>query len=58
MPRNTHGMFENQHQEIPDVVDGELLTPLGRRVSVRTVWIVEGEEEIPRFVTAYPQTGE
>ena len=40
------------------IVDGELLTPLGRRVNVRTVWIVERGEDIPRFVTAYPREEE
>ena len=36
------------------VVDGWLHTPLGRRAWVRTVWIIEHGEEIPRLVTPYP----
>ena len=36
------------------VVDGEILTPAGRRVGVRTVWMTEPAQENPRFVTLYP----
>lgn len=36
------------------VIDGELLTPSGVYVNVRTVWIVEYDQDFPRFVTAYP----
>jgi len=39
------------------VVDGELDTPVGKKVNIRTIWIVEQGEEIPRFVTAYPRSG-
>jgi hypothetical protein len=39
------------------VVDGELDAPAGIRARVRTVWIIESGEDLPRFVTAYP-TGE
>lgn len=35
-------------------IDGTLHTPNGRRVHVRTVWIIETERYIPQFVTAYP----
>jgi hypothetical protein len=35
-------------------VDGELETPHGRVVIVRTVWIIETGERNPRFVTAFP----
>lgn len=37
------------------VIDGMLLTPVGRFVQVRTVWIIELGEDSPRFVTMYPQ---
>jgi len=37
------------------IVDGGLATPSGIRARVRTVWIVEAEGDIPRFVTAYPR---
>ncbi len=35
-------------------VEGELETPSGRTVTVRTVWIIESGERNPRFVTAFP----
>jgi hypothetical protein len=37
------------------VVVGSIRTPNGGDVSIRTVWIIEGEgADAPRFVTAYP----
>ncbi len=39
------------------VVDGDLDAPAGIRARVRTVWVLESGEDLPRFVTAYP-TGE
>ena len=36
------------------IVDGPLLTPDGRRPLVRTVWIIEAGDSVPRLVTAYP----
>jgi hypothetical protein len=36
------------------VMDGELETPTGATVSIKTVWIVDIGQEQPRFVTAYP----
>lgn len=36
------------------VVDGDLDAPAGIRARVRTVWILESGEDLPRFVTAYP----
>ena len=36
------------------IVTGRLLTPLGRTVHVRTIWIAEPKAERLRFVTAYP----
>lgn len=36
------------------IIDGELVTPIGTRVRLRTVWVVESYGERPRFVTAYP----
>ncbi len=35
-------------------VDGDLQTPSGRRVIIRTVWIIEAGLDNPRFVTAFP----
>ncbi len=36
------------------VVDGQLETPKGELVFIRTVWIVELGQVYPRFVTGYP----
>lgn len=36
------------------VIDGSMETPKGVVVRVRTVWMIETEQENPRFVTAYP----
>jgi hypothetical protein len=37
------------------VVRGTIVSPTGRRAKVLTVWIVLHGEELPRFVTAYPE---
>ena len=36
------------------ILDGELETPKGVMIRVRTIWIIEANQDIPRFVTAYP----
>jgi hypothetical protein len=36
------------------VIDGEIKTPTGVVVQLRTIWIIDAGEDIPRFVTAYP----
>jgi len=36
------------------VIDGLLRAPYGVTVHVRTIWIIETEQEDPRFVTAHP----
>lgn len=40
------------------LLDGELHTPNGETARLRTVWIIHDGEEIPRFMTAYPQKAE
>lgn len=35
-------------------VEGELLTPDGRRPRVRTVWQMDEGEVAPRLITTYP----
>lgn len=40
------------------VVEGEMETPVGRRVWVRTVWEITPEKPAPRLVTAYPGKAE
>jgi hypothetical protein len=36
------------------LVEGLLATPIGRQVLVRTIWIIDAGQTIPRLVTAYP----
>ena len=36
------------------VIEGSLLTPEGDQVYVKTVWIIDKDQDLPRFVTAYP----
>ncbi len=36
------------------VVDGPVESPGGKRPIVRTVWIVDTGQDLPRLVTAYP----
>lgn len=36
------------------IIDGQIMTPRGRSVMVRTVWIVDQGSPIPRLITAYP----
>jgi hypothetical protein len=39
------------------VVEGIIKGPNGNTANVRTVWFLPQQEEIPRFVTAYPIRG-
>jgi len=36
------------------VIQGGLMTPLGRQPRVRAIWLVETGGLAPRFITAYP----
>ena len=36
------------------VLDGPLETPLGRSPKVRSIWVIERNQTLPRFVIAYP----
>lgn len=36
------------------IIDGALETPNGKLPIVRTVWIIDKGEDVPRLVTAYP----
>jgi len=36
------------------VVDGDLKTPNGVIIHVRTVWIIESGDTLPKLVTVYP----
>ena len=39
---------------VKHIIDGSVVTPSDRRIYLRTVWIIEGAGQFPRFVTAYP----
>lgn len=41
-------------QGIKYIVDGSLQTPKGGLMNGRTIWIIETDQNSPRFVTAYP----
>lgn len=60
------GLLEIAHtqeiaQEIPGgfgvkyVLSGSIQTPTHNILQLTTVWIIETEQENPRFITAYPQ---
>jgi|SRR3989344_9171935 len=36
------------------IVEGTIMTPIGKSVKIRTVWIVEKGKDQPIFVTVYP----
>ncbi len=36
------------------VVEGELISPDGRNPQMRSVWVIETDSDVPRFVSAYP----
>jgi hypothetical protein len=36
------------------VIEGSIVAPDGRTPRIRTVWFIRTDEDIPRFVTAYP----
>ena len=36
------------------ILEGLLQTPAGSAVQIQTVWIIDKQEDRPRFVTAYP----
>jgi hypothetical protein len=39
---------------VKSVVDGVVESPCGQMVALRTVWISDGPDGVPRLVTAYP----
>ena len=36
------------------VMDGDIRTPVGLVIKMRTIWIIDAGQERPRFVTTYP----
>lgn len=49
---NEVGIGMESSHGIKYIVDGALITPLGKSPTVRTVWIVDKGSENPRLVTA------
>ena len=39
------------------IIEGELSAPDGRQPSVRVVWFIENESNVPQLATAYPLKG-
>lgn len=44
----------NSPHGVKYVIDGEIKTPVGLSLKMRTIWIIDKGQEHPRFVTAYP----
>lgn len=36
------------------IVDGNIESPMGKEIKIRSIWIVDKGQKRPRFVTAYP----
>ena len=36
------------------IIDGNMKTPVGKTIKVRTIWIIEEGRKRPRFITIYP----
>lgn len=36
------------------ILEGVIMTPIGKSVKIRTVWIIENNNTQPIFITAYP----
>lgn len=36
------------------ILEGKINSPLGKIVKVRTIWIIEKNQNRPRFITIYP----
>lgn len=53
---NSNGVKEGIKSEYGTkfVIDGEINTPIGKVVMVRTIWIIEAGQVKPRFITVYP----
>jgi len=46
--------FEENNYGIKYIIDGELQGKNSKRYNIRTVWIIEKNENYPKFVTAFP----
>ena len=36
------------------IIDGDVNVPRGGRATIRTIWIIDTDTDVPRLVTAYP----
>ncbi len=45
---------ENTPHGTKYVIEGSMRTPQGHTIEIRTVWMIETDEDHPRLVTAYP----
>jgi hypothetical protein len=36
------------------IIDGTIVAPYMEKANLRTVWVIEKGEGVPRFITAYP----
>ncbi len=36
------------------IIDGQIKTPNGKTIKIRTIWIIEMGQDRPRFITLYP----
>ena len=50
---NVKDVVESPHG-MKYIIDGRLEGPTGRLIEIRTVWIIDKDQDRPRFVTAYP----
>jgi hypothetical protein len=39
------------------VIEGSIVSPSGRSATIRSIWIVDAGDHVPRFATAYPVQG-
>lgn len=46
-------VFESVHG-VKYIIEGNINTPNKKIVQIRTIWIIEPNQEKPRFVTTYP----
>lgn len=55
--QTVHEIVKTGHGE-KYVIIGPISTPLGKAVTVLTVWITDNGEDVPRFITARPHAEE
>jgi len=53
--KNQVSSFEESEYGIKYTVDGELQNKNNKTYNIRTIWIIEKNENYPKFVTAFPK---